>query len=77
MTDTVNILSVNISKRNLGETTDLLSKWIDEKQKKRLCVTPVNCVLWAYRDVNLRKIYNTSDLNKIIWSKNSRKSNRT
>ena len=73
MNDTVNILSVNISKKNLKETTDLLCKWIDEKHKKRICVTPVNCVLWAYRDLNLRKIYNTSDLNladgvPLLWA---------
>jgi len=73
MNDCVNILSVNVSKKNLKETTDLMCHWIDTRQKKRMCVTPVNCVLWAYRDEKLRKIYNTSDLNladgvPLIWA---------
>lgn len=73
MSDTVNILSVNISKKNLTETTDLLCEAIDAKQKKRLCVTPVNCVLWAYKNKQLREVYNTSDLNladgvPLLWA---------
>lgn len=73
MSDSVNILSVNISKKNLRETTDLMCDWIDSKQKKRMCVTPTNCVLWAYKDSHLRKVYNTSDLNladgvPLIWA---------
>jgi N-acetylglucosaminyldiphosphoundecaprenol N-acetyl-beta-D-mannosaminyltransferase len=73
MSDSVNILSVHISKKNLKETTDLMCEWIDTKQKKRMCVTPVNCVLWAYRDERLRHVYNSSDLNladgvPLIWA---------
>lgn len=73
MSDTVNILSVNISKKNLTETTELLCAAIDAKQKKRLCVTPVNCVLWAYKNKQLREVYNTSDLNladgvPLLWA---------
>lgn len=73
MSDSVNILSVNISKKNLKETTDLMCSWIDSKQKKRMCVTPTNCVLWAYKDERLRNVYNTSDLNladgvPLIWA---------
>lgn len=71
--DHINILSVNISKKNITETMDLFCNWIDKNEKKRVCVTPVNCVLWARNNEKLRTLYNTSDLNladgvPLIWA---------
>lgn len=72
-TDHINILSVNISKKNISETMSLFCEWITADAKKRVCVTPVNCVLWARENETLRTLYNTSDLNladgvPLIWA---------
>jgi len=69
----VNILSVEISRLNLRQTLDQMIVWIRNGQKKRICVTPVNCVLWAYQDKELKDLYNSSDLNvadgvPLIWA---------
>ena len=60
--DRVNILNVEVSRYDLDETVALFSNAIENNQKLRVCVTPVNCVLWAYRDENLKRIYNSADL---------------
>lgn len=60
--DRVNILDVEVSRYNLDETMGLFCNAIDTGRKLRVSVTPVNCVLWAYRDENLKKIYNSADL---------------
>jgi N-acetylglucosaminyldiphosphoundecaprenol N-acetyl-beta-D-mannosaminyltransferase len=70
---TVDILTVNISRLDLPETLQRIMEWIGSGQKKRICVTPVNCVLWAFRNDELRRLYNTSDLNvadgvPLIWA---------
>src|SRR5437764_4391052 len=72
-TGIVNILSVNISTLNLEDTINTFRKWIKLGKKKRICVTPVNCVLWAYRQRKLRELYNTSAMNlpdgvPLIWA---------
>ena len=69
----VNILSVRISKIGLNDTLNTFKKWIDNGEKKRVCVTPVNCVLWAYKQDLLREVYNTSDMNladgvPLVWA---------
>ena len=58
----MNILNVEVSRYDLDETVALFSNAIENNQKLRVCVTPVNCVLWAYRDENLKRIYNSADL---------------
>src|SRR5260221_12074221 len=69
----VNILSVNISTLNLEDTIKAFREWIKLGEKKRVCITPVNCVLWAYKQRALRELYNTSDMNlpdgvPLIWA---------
>jgi N-acetylglucosaminyldiphosphoundecaprenol N-acetyl-beta-D-mannosaminyltransferase len=69
----VNILSVNISTLNLHDTLQKFQEWIATDQKKRICVTPVNCVLWAYKDENLKNLYNGSAMNlpdgvPLVWA---------
>ncbi|MEX0927970.1 MAG: WecB/TagA/CpsF family glycosyltransferase [Balneolales bacterium] len=56
------ILGVKVSKYNLEETTSYLAHSIDSGQKKRVCVTPVNCILWAKNSDALKQIYNSADL---------------
>lgn len=56
------VAGTGISNVSLSETLSLFSSWIEEGQKKRVCVTPVNCVVWANRSPSLRKIYNEADL---------------
>lgn len=58
----VNILDVEVSRNNLEETMDVLTRAIEKGQKLRVCVTPANCVLWANKDEKLRQIYNSADL---------------
>jgi N-acetylglucosaminyldiphosphoundecaprenol N-acetyl-beta-D-mannosaminyltransferase len=71
--ESLDILSVKISRLNLVETIQLFKDWIKAGEKKRVCVTPVNCVLWANNQENLRKLYNTSSMNlpdgvPLIWA---------
>lgn len=60
--DRVNILDVEVSRYDLIETMHLFSNAIENDQKLRVSVTPVNCVLWAYRDEKLKQIYNSADI---------------
>jgi N-acetylglucosaminyldiphosphoundecaprenol N-acetyl-beta-D-mannosaminyltransferase len=58
----VNIAGTGISNITLPETITLFGEWIRTGQKKRVCVTPVNCVVWAASDPVLQHIYNSADL---------------
>lgn len=62
MKDKVNILSVNVSTLNLPGTINLFEHWISLREKRRICVTPVNCILWAFKNEKLRKLYNSATL---------------
>jgi N-acetylglucosaminyldiphosphoundecaprenol N-acetyl-beta-D-mannosaminyltransferase len=69
----INIGGTGISDITLDETMDLFDVWIQKKQQKRICVTPVNCVVWANKNVSLQQIYNTADLTlcdgvPLIWA---------
>lgn len=58
----VNIIGTGISNISLAETISTFNEWIDQGQKKRVCITPVNCLLWAKENEKLREIYNSADL---------------
>lgn len=58
----VNICGTDISNVSLSETMQIFEHWIQTNQKKRVCVTPVNCVVWAADNPVLQAIYNTADL---------------
>lgn len=69
----VDILSVSVSTLGFDETIALFQTWIANGDKRRVCVTPVNCVLWAYKSEELRNIYNSSSMNlpdgvPLIWA---------
>lgn len=58
----VNIAGTGISDVSLADTLRLFSDWIEQGAKKRICVTPVNCVVWAHQNAALQQIYNQADL---------------
>ncbi|MEK7263313.1 MAG: WecB/TagA/CpsF family glycosyltransferase [Bacteroidota bacterium] len=67
------ILGTHISCLNLEETLALMSSTIVNSEKKRFCVTPVNCLLWARKNTYLQQIYNSSDGNfadgvPVVWA---------
>ncbi|NCI48054.1 WecB/TagA/CpsF family glycosyltransferase [Sediminibacterium soli] len=69
----VNIAGTGISNVTLEETLGLFDEWIRNGSKKRVCVTPVNCVVWADANRELQHIYNTADLTlcdgvPLIWA---------
>ncbi len=71
----INIAGTGISNITLEETITIFDKWISGDHKKRVCVTPVNCVVWANGNEALKNIYNSADLTlcdgvPLIWASN-------
>lgn len=69
------IANVGISNINLEETIEFFDKVIEANNRIRVCVTPVNCVLWATKNDYLSKVYNTADLTlcdgvPLLWASN-------
>ncbi len=69
----IDIAGTGISNVTLEETILLFDQWITNHEKKRVCVTPVNCVVWASHNEPLRNIYNSADLTlcdgvPLIWA---------
>lgn len=69
----LNIGGTGISQVSLTETMDLFDHWIQKGEKKRICVTPVNCVVWANKNKALQQLYNEADLTlcdgvPLIWA---------
>jgi N-acetylglucosaminyldiphosphoundecaprenol N-acetyl-beta-D-mannosaminyltransferase len=60
--DYVNILGTNISRRDISEIRTLFIDIITTKNKLRVCVTPVNCILWARKNKELKELYNSADM---------------
>jgi len=57
----VSILGVPIFNGSLSDLLDNFSKAIESNKKLRVCVTPVNNVIWAQKDERLKKLYKTAD----------------
>jgi N-acetylglucosaminyldiphosphoundecaprenol N-acetyl-beta-D-mannosaminyltransferase len=69
----INIAGTGISNVSLQETIQLFDTWIESGAKKRVCVTPVNCVVWAAKNPHLQELYNSADLTlcdgvPLIWA---------
>lgn len=69
----INIAGTGISNVSLVDTIGIFDRWIAAGDKRRVCVTPVNCVVWAHTNQALRDIYNTADLTlcdgvPLLWS---------
>jgi N-acetylglucosaminyldiphosphoundecaprenol N-acetyl-beta-D-mannosaminyltransferase len=62
MSDKVRILQTGVSRYNLSETMDEMSRAIKQNRKLRIAVTPVNCLLWARKNPKLNKVYNSADI---------------
>lgn len=62
MNERVNLLGVEVNRMNLHDTLSRMSEAIDKGEKLRIAVTPVNCILWAYKNEKLKKIYNSADI---------------
>lgn len=67
------VAGVPISKYNLAETLQVFCSFIDNNEKRRICVTPVNNIVWANQDRDLMTLYNTSDMNladgvPVVWA---------
>jgi N-acetylglucosaminyldiphosphoundecaprenol N-acetyl-beta-D-mannosaminyltransferase len=69
----VNIGGVGISNLYFSDLLALLSNSIEQKEKLRVCITPVNCIVWANQNAILQNIYNSADLTlcdggPLIWA---------
>jgi N-acetylglucosaminyldiphosphoundecaprenol N-acetyl-beta-D-mannosaminyltransferase len=62
MKNRVNILDTHVSRYNLEETIQQFASAIENGNRLRVAVTPVNCVLWARKNSKLREIYNSADI---------------
>lgn len=62
MNDKVRILETGVSRYNLTETMQQMCSAIEEGQKLRIAVTPVNCLLWARKNRELNAVYNSADI---------------
>lgn len=58
----VDIAGVGVSSVDLQDTIDIFKETIRSKGKIRVCVTPVNCIVWTRNNEKLRDIYNSADL---------------
>jgi len=69
----VDIINIGISNISLPETIRLFNYWIKGGFKKRVCVTPVNCLVWGNQNAQFANLYNTADLTlcdgvPILWA---------
>lgn len=62
MSEKVDILGVHVSRFSLEDTVRRMTGAIDNGERLRIAVTPVNCILWARKNEALRNIYNSADL---------------
>ena len=58
----VDILGTEVSRLNLDETLERMVSAIEKGKKIRIAVTPVNCILWARKNQELKNIYNSADI---------------
>jgi N-acetylglucosaminyldiphosphoundecaprenol N-acetyl-beta-D-mannosaminyltransferase len=62
ITQKSNICGVGISNVDLNDTISLFKDIIFKKKKIRVCVTPVNNLVWAQDSDFLKELYNSADL---------------
>jgi N-acetylglucosaminyldiphosphoundecaprenol N-acetyl-beta-D-mannosaminyltransferase len=62
MNNRVNILETKVSRFDLEETVQCFASAIENGNRLRVAVTPVNCLLWARKNEKLREIYNSADI---------------
>lgn len=69
----INIGGTGISNLYFSEVIEIFNKSIETNQRKRVCITPVNCIVWANKNEELRELYNSADLTlcdgvPLIWA---------
>lgn len=62
MIDKIEILNINVGKLNIQETISYFSNTINKRNKIRVSVTSVNCLLWCQNNEKLRNLYNSADI---------------
>ncbi|MFA6085484.1 WecB/TagA/CpsF family glycosyltransferase [Mucilaginibacter sp.] len=62
LTHKIDIAGIGISNLYFNEAIHVLNSAIKESSKIRVCVTPVNCLVWAQDDQKLKDLYNTADI---------------
>lgn len=68
-----NISGCLVSNVDLNDTVNIFNQIIDIGEKYRVCVTPVNCIVWANQNKELQQVYNSADLTlcdgvPVIWA---------
>ena len=68
-----NLLGIRISVINLPQAVETIHCWIAQKEKEYVCVVPAHSVMDAYRQVELRPIFNkagmcTPDGMGVVWA---------
>jgi N-acetylglucosaminyldiphosphoundecaprenol N-acetyl-beta-D-mannosaminyltransferase len=58
----VNVLGVGISVTNMEDTLNTIQRWIDQKERRYVCVTGVHGIMECQKDEELRRIHNNSGL---------------
>ncbi len=58
----VEVLGVGISTVTIGMALETISRWIDRRERRYVCVTGVHGVMECQRDAHLRDIHNASGL---------------
>lgn len=58
----INVGQIGISNVSLPEVIDIFNNCINNNEKMRVCVTPVNCIVWANRNSHLKHVYNSADI---------------
>jgi N-acetylglucosaminyldiphosphoundecaprenol N-acetyl-beta-D-mannosaminyltransferase len=72
MTGRVNILGVGVSALNMGETLEVIDRWIGTREGYYVTVTGVHGIVESYRDAQVRRIHNeaglvTPDGMPLVW----------
>lgn len=62
MIQRVDILGVGVSAIDMGMAVDEIGRWIDESERRYVCVTGVHGVMESQRDPELKAIHNGSGL---------------
>jgi len=68
----VNILGINVSAIDMAQAIAMVNGWIATREKSYVCVTPAHAVMDAYRDPQLRRVFNASGMTTpdgmaIVW----------
>ena len=68
-----NLLGIRISAVNLPQAVETIGRWIARQEKEYVCVVPAHSIMDAYRQVELRPVFNnagmcTPDGMGVVWS---------